>query len=294
MLAFSRLFFLLSLLFALAPATTWPVVPHTTQENLPNIELSLAPPFHPWPQVAAELGNLEESREHLENGNMAALQREFNKAKLDVLSQIGTVIEKSFRVFDGPQFVKSNRNAPTSATFIQQLPQDVLGSSALSVKVNVLPANPPDVALSNNIEALEATRSDDEKSVLESAVSEVGALREFVLNELQAQLQEHVAQLLGKSASVKKVHALSLRQARFKQLPSQPNVRVVPTDGSYPTVTSMVQGSQYRRDIAEELERQQILENELDFLMACNSAIEKALKAAVNRIAQQDSAAKSR
>lgn len=290
MLAFSRLLFLFSLLFALAPATTWPVVPHTTQENLPNIELSLAPPLHPWPQVAAELGNLEESREHLENGNMAALQREFNKAKLEVLSQIGTVIGKAFRVFDGPQFV---RHAPSSATFIQQLPQDVLGSSALSVKVNVLPANPPDAALSNNIEALEATRSDEEKSVLESAVSEVGALKEFVLNELQAQLQEHVAKLVGKSASVKKVHALSLRQARFKQLPSQPNVRVVPTEGSYPTVTSMVQGSEYRRDVAEELERQQILKNELDFLTACNSAIEKALKAAVIRIVQQDGTAKS-
>ena len=148
-----------------------------------------APPLHPWPQVAAELGNLEESREHLENGNMAALQREFNKAKLEVLSQIGTVIGKAFRVFDGPQFVRSStagshgcvlewliqydlhaskRHAPSSATFIQQLPQDVLGSSALSVKVNVLPANPPDAALSNNIEALEATRSDEEKSVLES------------------------------------------------------------------------------------------------------------------------------
>lgn len=62
----------------------------------------------------------------------------------------------------------SKRHAPSSATFIQQLPQDVLGSSALSVKVNVLPANPPDAALSNNIEALEATRSDEEKSVLES------------------------------------------------------------------------------------------------------------------------------
>ena len=68
-----------------------------------------APPLHPWPQVAAELGNLEESREHLENGNMAALQREFNKAKLEALSQIGTVIGKAFRVFDGPQFVRSSR-----------------------------------------------------------------------------------------------------------------------------------------------------------------------------------------
>ena len=39
-----------------------------------------APPLHPWPQVAAELGKLEESREHVEAGNMYQLQLEFNKA----------------------------------------------------------------------------------------------------------------------------------------------------------------------------------------------------------------------
>ena len=69
-------------------------------DALPNIELSLvalaldvplcfwtcfvflceAPPLHPWPQVVAELGRLDENRERMENANMHKLQEEFNKA----------------------------------------------------------------------------------------------------------------------------------------------------------------------------------------------------------------------
>lgn len=37
------------------------------------------PPLHPWPQVAAELGKLEETRERIENANMDKLTLEFNK-----------------------------------------------------------------------------------------------------------------------------------------------------------------------------------------------------------------------
>merc|ERR1711924_457120 len=70
----------------------------------------------------------------------------------------------------------------------------------------------------------------------------------------------------------------------FRQSPAQTNVRVVPTDSSYPTVASMVQGMEQRRDAAESLVHKRILEKELDFLMACNSAIEEGLQGGVARI----------
>ena len=35
--------------------------------------------MHPWPQVAAELGVLEKSRELIEGTSMRELQQEFNK-----------------------------------------------------------------------------------------------------------------------------------------------------------------------------------------------------------------------
>ena len=61
------------------------------------------PALHPWPQVAAELGNLEESREAMENANMARLQQEANKATLDARRRIGDTIGKAMRVFDDPK-----------------------------------------------------------------------------------------------------------------------------------------------------------------------------------------------
>lgn len=99
-----------------------PPVQQSLQDMLPNIELSLvlahllaclhflsrpykvqAPPQHPWPQVAAELGNLEESREHIENANMDRLQREMNKALLEARRQIGDTIGRAMRAFDDPR-----------------------------------------------------------------------------------------------------------------------------------------------------------------------------------------------
>ena len=59
-----------------------------------------APPQHPWPQVAAELGNLEEKRELMENANMDKLQQQVNKATVDARQQIGDIIGRAMRALD--------------------------------------------------------------------------------------------------------------------------------------------------------------------------------------------------
>merc|ERR1712196_521159 len=87
--------------------------------------------------------------------------------------------------------------------------------------------------------------------------------------------------------SLKEKGAAAFLRQRAEQMPSQANVRVVPTDVDYPTVSSMVKGLEARRDIAENMERKLILDKQLDLLMACNSAIAEVLKAAVDRILVQ-------
>ena len=75
---------------------------------LARTDLNLqAPPLHPWPQVAAELGNLEESRERMENLNMDKLQTEFNKAAIDARQRIGDIIGRTMRVFNDPDIVNA-------------------------------------------------------------------------------------------------------------------------------------------------------------------------------------------
>lgn len=274
-------------LLPFSAASQWLASPQSGPDLLPNIELSLAPPLHPWPQVAAELGKLEESRERFEAGKMYQLQMEFNKATLAAPRQIGDIVGRTMRVFDDPVLAKdvfAQRSAPKlmkAATVFRQTPQDALGSSVLSVKVNVAPASPPDPALRASIDNIENERSEKEATnVFESALAEVKALTDFILSELEVEIQRNVDNIVG-------ARAVSFLQAFSEQSPSQANVRVVPAKELYPTVASMVEEMELRRDLTESLETRRILEKCMDFMMVCNDAAEGALKTAVARILAQ-------
>jgi len=282
---------LFELLLTASASQQWPVVHPSAQEALPNVELSLAPPPHVWPQVAAALGNLEESRERVENANMDELQAEFNEAMVDARRQIGNTIGKIMRTFDDPKLARAiftERNVPPTSMMFRQIPQDTLDSSVLSVKVNVLPASPPDPSLRRVIEDMEYQRSDKEKDMFKSkAFGELRMLKVFILNELEVQMQAHVDTIVG-TMQIKPARTVpSFLQGQVEQLPAQGNMRVVPPDVNYPSVTSMVQEMESRRDVTENLERKHILEKELDLAMACNNAAEEGLQAAVSRILAQ-------
>jgi len=279
-----------ALCFALLPfsvASQWPVGFQSGPDLFPNIELSLAPPLHPWPQVAAELGKLEESREHVEAGNMYQLQLEFNKAAVAVPRQIGDIVGRAMRVFDDPVLAKEifaqrgTHKLMQLSTVFRQTPQEALASSVLSVKVNVAPASPPDPSLRARIDNVEYQRSKKEKdNLFESALAEVKALTDFILSELEVQIRRNVNSMVG-------TRALSFLQTLSEQSPSQANVQVVPARESYPTVASMVNDMEMRRDLTENLERRRVLEKCMDFVMVCNDAAERALKTAVARILAQ-------
>lgn len=104
-----------------------PVLLQSADDARPNIELGLvpnhecacawvvvivslamqAPPLHVWPQVAAEIGQLTDSRERMENANMDKLQQEFNKAEAEARRRIGNAIGKAMRAFDDPLLARS-------------------------------------------------------------------------------------------------------------------------------------------------------------------------------------------
>merc|ERR1719399_1857972 len=90
---------MLSFLVAPSCALKWPSIQHDLSDVQPNVEISLAPPIHPWPQVAAEIGDLESKREQIENTNMAIFQQELNKATADARRQIGDIVSRAFSVF---------------------------------------------------------------------------------------------------------------------------------------------------------------------------------------------------
>ena len=53
-------------------------------------------------------------------------------------------------------------------SMLRQLPQDIVGASALSVKVNAFAPNPPDPMLRADIDDIESLRSNKESDMFES------------------------------------------------------------------------------------------------------------------------------
>lgn len=281
---------------AILRALKWPSVQVQDSERLPNIELSLAPPTHPWPQVTASIANLESSREKLEDASMNKLQIEFNRAAVVARQRLGETFGRMLKQFDDPSLLKAlmvSRHGLPNSTLLRQLPQDTLGSEVLAVRVNVLPVSPPDASLKEQIDTIEHKRSEAEKKMFQSALGEVKSLTDFMINELEAQLHVHLDPL-GVSRAFTQRQSASFLEHEEAQLPAQSHVRIVPNDVAYPTVESMVQAMETRRDTTENLARQRVFEKELDFLMVCNRAMEEGLRSAVDRaLAQYDTVLKS-
>lgn len=265
----------------------WPINSKADSEHLPNLELSLAAPVHPWPQVAAEIGNLEASREQAESASAQRMQKEFKIAQQGVMRKIGDLVGRTMKVFDDPQLVRR-------ASSFREAPQEKLGPSVLSVKVQVVPASPPDPSLRATIENMESTRSAMEARFFKAATADLQELQDFILDEAEVQLQRNINEVVGsrQGTNFRQLPAAGAPNPAT-QLPEQANVRVLGAGGSWPTVASMATDMEAHRDLAELLERKKLLEQQVDFASAANGALKNALKASVSRIlAQQEAAGK--
>ena len=178
--------------------------------------LPQSPPAHPWPQVAAELGNLESQRAAAEKQGMKTVDQAFNEAFADAQRQIRDVISKSrsfahapeksdaacsfcdllrrcfficrflvnrFRMFLLDALLLLLRRA--LRTSFREAPQQSLFGRVLSFRVNVLPSSPPDSSLKSRIDSIEHERSESEEQIFQNARSEAKALTSFVVGELQ-------------------------------------------------------------------------------------------------------------
>ena len=70
----------------------WPAQHEASSDTQPNIEVRLAPPARPLPEVAAEIALLESSRGSLEEAAFGKLQAAYNRALQDAKAKIGDVV----------------------------------------------------------------------------------------------------------------------------------------------------------------------------------------------------------
>lgn len=271
-------------LVAGASAQTWPIPYEVTPDTLPNIEVHLAPPVHPLPQVAAEIQVLDKMRERSEEEKMAQLEIAFNAALESAKGQIADAVGQALKVFDDPKIWKTERkSASTHSGQVSFLQQRLNSAEEPTVRVKALAAPPPSPTIKSKIDGLEEERAAMETHMLDTAVAEMGELTKIVIAEVEKALQLQLEPWLVSSGSLLHVRAKQI-PGYPEGLPKQLNVRVGASDVPYPTIASLVQGMESRRDTAENLIRQRVLELELKLLKAENAMIKEALDAAVGRV----------
>jgi hypothetical protein len=133
------------------------------------------------------------------------------------------------------------------------------------------------------LDAIEAQRIGIEAQMLDQAVQEMGDLTDVVVSELKTSLQLQMA-------AIEKPVVASLIETKEQDIPGMPapeglpkqlNVRVGSSEIPYPTIAGLAQDMEARRDTAEHLERQRVLELQLKLLEAENAHIKDALQGAV-------------
>jgi len=199
----------------------------------PNVEVSLAAPVKPLPEIAAGIGSLDAARESFEAGKMAEVTKAFNLALRSAKGKIGAIVGEAF--------------ASSGAKAVSML------QGVVSFKVNVLPGAAPDASVLSKIDAIEHKRSDMESAMFSAAAAEFESITDAIVSALKKELSSSSAKLRG---------------AAFLSLPAEAFVKVVPSDTPYPTVASLATDMETRRDISEGLAMARILELDMKLIKA--------------------------
>merc|ERR1712084_121114 len=151
----------------------------------------------------------------------------------------------------------------------------------VSVKVNVVPGPSPDSRIKPMIDKVEQHRHDAEQLMLGKAEQDMRALADAVPNQVETELRQQL------DASVGRLSQVSLLETNSSQMPTQANVRIVPSANLYPTVVGLVQNMESRRTAAEKLLGAKILQLDMQLLRELNVIVADALEAAMERVVTQ-------
>jgi hypothetical protein len=263
-----------------------------TSETSPIIEVRLVPPANPLPEVSAEIQSLEKARDALEQEKTAKLDAAYNAALENAKSRISAAVGSALQLLDA-----SPASGARHPSFLELRSKAVRASAGQgpNVRVKVLSVPPPDASIKSKLDAMEAKRADVEAQMLDQAIQEMGELTDVVVNELKGSLQLQMSALLipAVAGAVPKTHPPTLLETTERDVPGMPapeglpkqlNVRVGASDVPYPTVAGVAQDMETRRDTAEHLLRQKVLELELKLLEAENEFVKDALHRAVGSV----------
>jgi len=251
--------------------------------EMPILEISLAPPSQPLPLISAAIGDMEASREKLEEAQMGDIERAAQKALQLVDGQIHVITDRLLRSMKGPaaggalsmrlgnhESAHNRRSRP--AAFLER--RAGFRKDRILVQVHQAAAT-TGVSMAANIakiHALENERTREESRTFHEADAEMNELVSVFSTELQAQVDKQVRTLLSSRPG------LSFLET------SEADYRVVPSDIAYPTVESLALDMERRRDTAETLVQARLTMEKLHLLQAANKLAKDKLEAVVGEI----------
>jgi len=277
------------------------------------MEVRLAPPRKPLPEVAATLGELESKRQHLETEEMLQVEAAYNTTLAEAAETLAALVDRLMHVFAKPEAWISTRphvgdtlgaaklstSSPSRPEYQGLSFRESRGASAgheMATRINLLPMVGPSALLQQSIEALERKRSNEERALYVEAKDEMTKWIKIVEIEAEAEITKQVdavvhAQRYGLGANpgglMEGTQFLGFGQPVLSsgtQLTT--NVRVMASDEPFPTVASMVEDLERKRDAGEGLQRARLLELELQLVQAENAILSNRLSAWVEHILQ--------
>lgn len=268
---------------------SWPIAYSYSPDTMPIVEARLAPPRKAMPEVQASISKLDADRSRLESEKLLQVEEAYKDSLSAASVKLPTLIDNLMRVFDQSSALLSLRQHKHAPSFNEA--RDKPGGHELSVRFNLLPLASPDASLETRIQEVDDKLSRDEGNIFEQAKAEMAGLSRIVENEIEAQITNYITNLqhVSKSAAFTKkaVSFLAVRQpvaASGPQLTT--NVRVMASGEPFPTIASMVEDLERRRDAGESVVRAKILEWELQLLQAENKIVSDRLESWVARIAR--------
>jgi len=291
-------------------SSSWPIKFTYTPDNMPTIQIRLAPPSKPMPEVTAAISQLDMERTQFEKASMRELENAYSKileeGKGKIRAMVDRVMEpcRSMLIVTGRSPSRSQQHnayaGTPSSSFLQihSVRSDKPGGEEMTAKISLLPVASPPEELEAKMNQIETVRSSHEGKIFLQAKSEMEALSSIVVNEAEAQLTLHINGILrllqhslARWSSARAANAIATNFVEVAKQPVLPaglqlatNVRVLASEAPFPRLGSLVEDMERRRDVSETLLRRRILEMELQLLQSQNTILDDAIKTSVGML----------
>jgi len=263
---------------------SWPVPYDLNADTLPNLEVSLAPPQDPFPREAKVMREQEQLRETTNVAHMDGLQRASRKVLVDVRTRAARIIERAMHMVEDVSTVGNSVASRASTSFLEnqmEFPSD----DNIALSIDVPSSNVPNATWIDDVVAFEHGTDAAAQRAYEEDVSDMTALSESILQELEAQLHAQLGSLNAVIVGLKSTGTTNITATAFAALLGEDNIHVVSPTEPFPEPASFVQAMGTRASITDQLARWKVLEIDAHLFKAERRIIKELLDGAVGRAA---------